>query len=169
MGSGWLPFGTLGRPHGTKGEILLCPFNQKGAGTVAWALPLPVQVVRAEECAAADIVAIRPVHGGFLVRFAGAESRESVAAMVGRQLHLPRSLFGPLGEAEFFVEDLAGCDVFLPDGRRLGRVVSTFWNGAHDVMTIVADDGTERLVPAVAQYIRHFEVVNRRLVLDADE
>ena len=122
MGSGWLPFGTLGRPHGTKGEILLCPFNREGAGIAASALPLPVQVAKAEECAAADIVAVRPVRGGFLVRFAGAESREAVAAMVGRQLRLPRSLFGPLGEAEFYVEDLPGSEVFLPDGQRLGRV-----------------------------------------------
>jgi 16S rRNA processing protein RimM len=169
MGSGWLPFGTLGRPHGTKGEILLCPFNKEGAGIAASQLPLAVRVVKGEECAAADIVAVRPVHAGFLIRFAGAESRESVAAMVGRQLHLPRSLFGPLGQAEFFVEDLPGCEVFLPDGQRLGRVASTFWNGAHDVMTIVADDGTERLVPTVAQYIRRFEGVNRRLILEAHE
>ena len=36
-------------------------------------------------------------------------------------------------------------------------------------MTIVADDGSERLVPAVAQYIRRFDLVDRRLILDAHE
>jgi len=86
MGSRWLPFGSLGRPHGTKGEILLFPFNTAGAGLNESDLPLRVRVVKAEKSVEANIVAFRPVHRGFLVRFADAESRESVGAMVGAQV-----------------------------------------------------------------------------------
>jgi 16S rRNA processing protein RimM len=169
MGSRWLPFGSLGRPHGTKGEILLFPFNTAGAGLNESDLPLRVRVVKAEESVEANIVAFRPVHRGFLVRFADAESRESVGAMVGAQVHLSRSLFVPLAENEFYVDDIVGCEAFLADGKRLGRVTSTFWNGAQDVITIVADDGSERLVPAVAHYVCCFEPANRRLIVDLHE
>ena len=74
--------------------------------------------------------------------------------------------FGPLGEAEFYVEDMVGCEAFQPDGQRRGRVTGTFWNGAQDVMTIVGDDGGERLVPVVPEYVLHFESASRRLTID---
>jgi 16S rRNA processing protein RimM len=169
MGSGWLALGALGRPHGTRGEILFCLFNAAGVGLTVSDLPLRVQVVKAGQSVEADIVAFRPVHRGFLVRFAGVESRESVGAMVGGEVHLSRSRLAPLAETEFYVDDIVGCEVFLADGQRLGRVASTFWNGAHDVMSIVADDGNERMVPAVAEYVCSFDRANRRVIVDLHE
>ena len=89
--------------------------------------------------------------------------------MVGGEVHLSRSRLAPLAETEFYVDDIVGCGAFLADGQRLGRVASTFWNGAHDVMSIVADDGSERLVPAVAEYVCSFDHANRRVIVDLHE
>jgi 16S rRNA processing protein RimM len=122
--------------------------------------------VRGEDFKEAEISACRPVHAGFLVRFAGFESREAIAEAVGYEVHLPREKLGPLTDGEFYVEDIVGCDVFDMEGLSLGRVKGIFWNGAQDVMTIVADDGGERLLPVVAQFVRRFELLRRRLVVD---
>jgi 16S rRNA processing protein RimM len=173
MEAEWLPFGILRRPHGTSGEIPLLPFN---AGALQGGLPDPpvrVRLARVEKSSQAftevNLVACRPVHVGFLVRFAGIESREAASALAGQELHLPRTAFGPLEEAEFYVEEIVGCEAFAPDGHRIGRVTGTFWNGAQDVMTISGDDGSERLLPVVSDYLLQFERTARRLIVDLHE
>ncbi len=125
-----------------------------------------VRLVQAGNVTEAKLVACRAVRGEFLVRFEGIATRESAAALAGQELHLPRGSFAPLDGAEFFVEDLVGCEVFEDDGRRVGLVAGTFWNGAHDVVAIVGEDGSERLLPVVAEFIRGFESAPRRLIVD---
>lgn len=171
MEAEWLPFGILRRPHGTSGEIPLLPFNAGAGQGVVPIPPLRVRLARAqdEDVREATLVACRQVHVGFLVRFDGITSREAASALAGQELHLPRAAFGPLDEAEFYVEDMIGCEAFQPDGQRLGRVTGTFWNGAQDVMTIVGDDGGERLVPVVPEYVLQFEGASRRLIIDLHE
>jgi len=169
MASEWLPFGVLRRPHGIAGEIPLHPYNVDGSRAAAPVPPVRVRLFRGPEVTEANLVACRPVHAGFLVRFEGIATRDAAAALAGQELHLPREVFGPLEEAEFYVEDIVGCEAFEPDGQRIGRVTGTFWNGAQDVMTIVGDDGGERLLPVVSDYLLQFERESRRLIVDLHE
>jgi 16S rRNA processing protein RimM len=172
MESQWLPFGILRRPHGTSGEIPLLPFNVGASQGVVPVPPVRVRLARAQqlsEVSEVTLVACRQVHVGFLVRFDGITSREAASVLAGQELHLPRAAFGPLDEAEFYVEDMVGCEAFGPDGQRIGRVTATFWNGAQDVMTIVGDDGSERLLPVVPEYVLAFERAFHRLTVDLHE
>ncbi len=166
----WLRFGILRRPHGIKGEIVLAAFNPHGARLEAQGEPLPVRLLGAGtgqgEAIEARLVACRRVAMGFLARFEGWDTRERVAQLVGRELHVPRARLSPLAVQEFYVEDLPGCEVFALDGRSLGRVAGTFWNGAQDVMVIRGQDGDERLLSVVAQFVHSFEPALRRLTVD---
>ena len=160
MVSEWLPLGVLRRPHGTSGEILLHLFNSSGTQGGAPVPPVRVRLARSQEISEGDIVACRPVQDGFLVRFDGIASRQAAAALVGQEI---------LEGAEFYVEDILDCDAFRPDGQRVGRVRGTFWNGAQDVMIIVGEDGSERLLPVVSEYVCRFERAPRRLIVDLHE
>jgi len=166
MESEWLPFGVLRRPHGTSGEIPLLPFNGADSPGASLVPPVRVRLVRGQEMIETTVVACRSVHEGFLVRLEGIESREAAGVLAGQELHLPRAAFDPLGEDEFYVEDMVGCEAFDSEGKRIGRVTGTFWNGAQDVMTIVADDGSEHLLPVVTEYVLEFEPESRRLIVD---
>lgn len=166
MGSDWLPFGILRRPHGTKGEILLQPYNDCGSRSDDSVLPPRVRLAEAENVRDVDLAACRSVREGYLVRFEGIADRESAASLIGREMHLPRQSLAPLAAAEFYVEDIIGFEVFDPDSRRLGRVKGTFWNGAQDVMMIAGEDGSERLLPVVTEYVRCLDKENRRLTVD---
>jgi len=165
----WLPFGFLRRPHGTRGEILLSPFNADADS--AWAEHLPTQVrwVKGAESVDTHVVAARPVAAGWLVRFANNESRETVAALVGGEVQIPRQGLPALASDEFYVEDVVGCEVYAADGQRLGCVKGTFFNGAHEVMVVVGDAGEERLVPVVPDFVLGFDAGARRLTVDAHE
>ena len=164
MGSDWLPFGILRRPHGTKGEILLHPYA--GMRSEEPALPPRVLLARAGNTRELNVAACRTVPAGYLVRFEGIDDRQEIAALTGQEVHLPRRSFAPLGSAEFYVEDIAGCEVVNVDGQRLGRITGTFWNGGQDVMTVAADDGSERLFPVVAEYVLRFDLERRCLTVD---
>ncbi len=147
---GELPFGVLGRPHGVSGELILRPYHP--AGLAADGLPLPLDVVLGQpgEPVASVLRSSRRVAEGFLVRFEGVASREDAARLTGRELRIPRSALPPLGETEFYVDDLVGCVVQDVQGNVLGTVKGVFWNGAHDVMSL---DGDERLIPVVPEFI----------------
>jgi 16S rRNA processing protein RimM len=169
MGSDWLAFGILRRPHGIEGEILLHAHNSAGAGSGTAGLPSKVRVGEGGKVRELSVAAWKPVPEGYLVRFGGIEDREAVAALVGQEVSFPRRTLAPLGSAEFYVEDIVGCEVFHSHGQLLGRVRGTFWNGAQDIMVVKTDDGGECLFPVVAEYVLHFDGERRRLTVDPHE
>lgn len=165
----WLPFGVLRRPHGVHGEILLSPYNGQGDGAWATEVPAEVRWSKGERTLVTQIVAMRKVANGWLVRLGDAASREAVAALVGGEIQLPRQRLPHLHGGEFFVEDLVGCEAWLADGRRVGVVKGSFWNGVHDVMAIVGEDGDERFLPVLPGFVLDFDAEARRLTVDLHE
>jgi len=164
-----LPFGILGRPHATRGEISLYPFHPGGWRLDGVNLPLAVMIGDPGDDAPATIVAVRRTGDGFLLRFTGVSSREQAAAFTGRKLCLPRSMLPPLAAGEFYVGDLLGVRIEDSEGRHLGVVRSVYWNGAHDVMVIDDERGGERLLPAVPDFIVAISLLERRVVVNLHE
>ena len=160
-----MPFGILGRPHGTAGEISLHPFHSGGCRLDTVALPLAVTIGDS----AATITAVRRTADGFLLKLDGVLTREKAASLTGQQLGLPKSTLPPLGAGEFYVEDLVGCRVEDSEGRVLGVVRSVFWNGAHDVMVIGDEERGERLLPAVPEFIVAVDRLTKCVVVDPHE
>lgn len=155
-------FGRLGRPHGLRGELVLRPYNPGGADLCEVPLPLEIQVGGA----ARTLIEVRRFGPDFLVRLAGIESREQAAQVVNQELALPRAVLPPPDEDEFYVEDLIGCEVVDPEGRRRGVVQGSYWNGAHDVLVVADEQAGELLVPAVPAFVIEVDLAARRLVVD---
>ena len=162
-----MPFGILGRPHGTTGEISLRPFHSGGCRLDTAPLPLAVTIGGSET--QAKITAVRRMADGFLLKLDGVLTREKAASLTGQQLGLPKSTLPPLGEGEFYVEDLVGCRVEDSEGRVLGVVRSVFWNGAHDVMVIGDEERGERLLPAAPEFIVAVDRLTKCVVVDPHE
>jgi 16S rRNA processing protein RimM len=164
MGSDWLSFGILRRPHGTKGEIFLYPFG--GVRSAEPSLPVRVRLTGTGKTRELTLTSCRIVREGYLVRFDGIDDRDEIGALTGLEVGMPRGSFAALASAEFYVEDIIGCDAIGLDGQRIGRVTGTFWNGAQDVMTVVGEDGSEHFFPVVAEYVVSFDGERRRLTVD---
>lgn len=165
----WLPFGLLRRPHGTRGEILLAPYNPGADRNWTRVLPMRVRWVKSGRTLDLDIVSCRPVKDGFLIRFASPEDREALSELVGGEVQLERQCLPALAEAEFYVEDVVGFEACLADGARLGKVRGTFWNGAYDVMSIVDDEGQERFIPALPAFVLGVDSAARRVTVELHE
>ncbi len=166
-----LALGTIGRPHGVRGETTLRPYDPAGDGLAQVVLPAAVDLVpKGMQTRLAKVLTHRRrVPDGWLVRFEGVPSREDVAKLTGAQLCVSRALLPPLSEGEFYLADLVGALAVSAQGDELGRVHSLFWNGAQDVMSVRAADGAERLFPLVPEFVQSFDAARRRVVLDTHE
>ena len=118
---------------------------------------------------------------GWLVRVEGIASREDAAALTHASVRVRKQALPPLAPGEFFVEDLLGCRVTTEHGEELGTVESIFWNGAHDVLSVVGGavessgaKATEHLIPLVPAFLQLVDAPARRVVVrwdpqDADD
>lgn len=161
-----LPFGALGRPHGISGELILRPYHARGLGIDRLPMPLAVTLGQPGDAVSFVIVSTRRFSDAFLVRFEGISSREDAAQLTGRELRIPRAALPPLGDGEFYVEDLVGCVVQDVQGKTIGTVSGIYWNGAHDVMTLRDD---ERLIPVVPQFIVSVDLSKRIAIVNLHE
>jgi 16S rRNA processing protein RimM len=129
--------GVVGRPHGVNGELWLRPHNEHGRSfDKLRTLLLDRKGVRTTY----TVTSMRPTPDGALVKLAGVETREAASALTLASVLAPRATLPRLAPGEYYVNDVIGCAVTHVDGRALGVVASTFWNGAQDVM-IVAEEG----------------------------
>jgi len=158
--------GILGRAHGVRGEISLRLYNEgSDALDGVSSLILERDGVRTTHA----LEGVRPGGQGLLVKLEGIDERDGAARLTNSVVRLPRSALPPLAAGEFYVEDVVGCAVFAGDVA-LGTVGGTFWNGAHDVMTVVdAAAGRERLIPLVPDFVLAVDAVARRIEVRWDD
>jgi 16S rRNA processing protein RimM len=159
--------GVVGRPHGVNGEVWLRPHNVLGTPfETLRALVLERDGVRTPY----GIEYVRPTPDGAIVKFIGVTGRGAASALTLSEVRVPRSALPPLAPGEYYVGDVIGCDVAHTDGRALGVVTSTFWNGAHDliIVTAPAEVGGEALIPLVPQFVVTVDIAGRRLVVSWD-
>ncbi len=158
--------GVFGRPHGVSGEISLRPYNPNGRSLSALRRIVVSHGARREE---RQVVACRPVSGGYLMRIAGVGDREAAATLTLGEVRVARASLPPLGPGEFYVEDVIGCAVDDEAGRALGAATGTFWNGAHDVVTVADGAGHERLIPLVPDFVLTVDIPGRRIRVRWDD
>ncbi|HVT07719.1 MAG TPA: ribosome maturation factor RimM [Polyangia bacterium] len=161
-----LPIGVLGRPHGVAGEIFLRPYDHGGDAVEELT---EILVGRDGRWGTRRLIAWRRVNEGYLVRLDGVKDREAAAALTLSEVRASRAALPPLEPGEFYVEDVPGLAVEDESGRSLGTVQGTFWSGAHDIATVVAPDGTERLIPLVPAHVVSVDVPGRKMLVRWDD
>jgi 16S rRNA processing protein RimM len=164
---GLVAIGEIARVHGLRGEVRVTPLTDH-----------PERFERVTECVLWDatrdereprrIAAARRHGNTVLVTFAGCDSPEDARALVGRLIALPRDAALPPPEGSFYPWQLAGARVTTDDGRAVGRVIGIEHAGAQDLW-VVAGDGREHLIPAVAEIVVDVDVAAGRVVIRPPE
>jgi 16S rRNA processing protein RimM len=152
----WLAGGRIGRPHGLDGS-----FHVTNPRAALLALGATVQVAgRRTEIVRRAGTDDRPI-----VRLAAFEGREAAEALRGQELLVPRDAAPPLGNDEWWAEDLEGCRVV--DGEReLGRVRRLLPLPSCEALE-VAGAGDAFLVPLVRDAVRSVDVNAGVIDIDA--
>jgi 16S rRNA processing protein RimM len=155
-----LSVGVLGRPHGIRGDIYFRPHNPHSR---AFDEVQQLWIVSDGQSRRYDVTSMRPVAEAYIAHLAGVDNREAAAALTLAEVRVPRASLPALAPGEYYVEDVVGCAVETEDGRRLGVVSGTLWNGAHDVATVDGPDGRERLIPLVADFVLNVDAPARMM------
>jgi 16S rRNA processing protein RimM len=152
----WLAGGRIGRPHGLDGS-----FHVTRPRAALLALGATVQVAgRRTEIVRRSGTPDRPI-----LRLAAVEGREAAEALRGQELLVPRDAAPPLGEDEWWAEDLEGCRVV--DGEReLGRVRRLMALPSCEALEVAAR-GETFLVPLVRDAVRSVDVAAAVIDVDA--
>lgn len=113
-------------------------------------------------------VKIRPKD--IIVYLQGIDSIEKAEKLRGKPLLSDESQRVPLEEDRYYVADLVGLRVVLPDGEHVGTVTRVMETGAHDIYVVEAlGNGKEWMVPAVKEFVKEINISKRVMVVDPIE
>ena len=158
--------GRIARPHGRRGEVVVnvetdFPEERFREGSELFVRrhgrvePLTMTAVRFHRN--------RPILG-----FAGVETIEDAAQLVGHELRIPPGRLKPLPAGAFYRHDLVGCRVETGEGAVLGTVDGV--EGTADVSRlVVASSRGEVLIPLVAEICVTIDIAEKRIVIDPPE
>jgi 16S rRNA processing protein RimM len=150
--------GRVGRPHGLDGS-----FRVRGARPDLLTAGSEVSVSGRRE----RIVRRAGTARDPILRLSGSHSRADAEALRGQELWVARSEASPLGEDEWWAEDLEGCQVH--DGSlEVGVVRRLLELPSCEVLEVARRDGGELLVPMVRDALRAVDVAARRIEVDMD-
>ena len=150
------------RAHGIEGAVRLSPFSDDPRNI----RPGASVFIDGEELHPA---AIREVENGLIVVLDGIASREAAAALSGRLVEMRRDDLEPLGDGTFYVADLVGLRAVTEAGETIGTITDVLPTGANDVYVIDLPDGSELLVPAIADVVLQVVIEEGLMVVRPQE
>jgi 16S rRNA processing protein RimM len=149
--------GRVTRAHGVRGEVAVMVLTE-----VAERFE-PGGVVYLEDGRRLSVAESRPHRGRMLVTFDGVRDRDASDKLVQRNLVVPESESPPLPEGSYWDHQLIGSEVVTESGRSLGALRDVIHTPANDVWSAIDEDGTETLVPAIADVVASVDVDAKRV------
>ena len=168
--------GTIVGAHGVQGALKVRLASPQGLSVITPAprptatAPRPSVTVwrgkSVQDGAFRQIVsAKRPAaKGPVLVKFTDVTDRGAAESLYGQGIFIAASMRAPLGEGEYFVDDLIGISVATDQGDSLGTLTGVIQNPANDVYE--TDIGA--LIPAVRAFILEVDLTNKRMTVRND-
>jgi len=149
--------GIVGAPFGVKGFVKVKPLS----GEVDYLLKLTSVTLRQGEKERSLVIEeTASIPPAVAMRFAGIDSPEKAKTLTGSQLITGREQAAPLGEGEFYIEDLKGLPVNAENdlttaceqgngqaGEIIGHITDIIEGGGGELVEIKLANGEKRLVP----------------------
>lgn len=125
-------------------------------------------------CVSVAVADIKAHADGVVARFEGVDDRSAAESLKGVRIFVPRSVFPPTPEGEYYWVDLIGLDVVNREGEHMGVVRDLMSTGPNAVLVLEytedAVDGepqtAERMIPFVSAYVDDVDRVARRITVD---
>ncbi|MFI0722513.1 ribosome maturation factor RimM [Streptomyces sp. NPDC021224] len=159
-----LVVGRIGRAHGIKGEVSVEVRTDEPELRLA-----PGAVLATDPAAAGPLtIATGRVHSGrLMLRFEGVSDRNGAEALRNTLLIAevdPEET--PEDPEEFYDHQLIDLDVVTTDGREIGRISEISHLPYQDLLVVARPDGSEVLVPFVAEIVPEIDLEEQRAVID---
>ncbi len=159
----WVPVGTLGKPHGLKGELKFIPDITDEDVLAAF------ETTRVEgksgETDPLKIASIRGHGQRLIIRFEGIERIEDAQPLSGKPLLVPKEEFPRLPAGEYYWFQILGLEAYDDTGKFYGTVSEIIETGSNDVYVVRdGDSDSETLLPNIDDVIQSIDPEQNRLV-----
>lgn len=157
-----LKVGVITTTHGVRGEVKVFPTTD-GAERF-----LDIEYVLLDtgrEMKRLDITNVKFYKNLAILKFDGVDNINDIEKYKGRDLWIPREEGQELGEDEYYIADLIDMEVVLEDGSRFGILKDVMETGANDVYIVEREDGSEVLLPAIADCILDVDLDENKMTV----
>jgi 16S rRNA processing protein RimM len=157
--------GRVAAPHGVRGAFKVQPLSEDPASL----LDFPRWWVRARDTDAwrpYNVTSSRGHSGAIVAELDGVATRDAAGGLRGASVGVPQDQLPALAEDEHYQADLVGMTVVNRAGDLLGSVVDFVESGAHPIVRVAGQDGSERLIPWIDQYVDRVDVAAKRIDVD---
>jgi 16S rRNA processing protein RimM len=145
---------------GVKGEVRLTAYTADPLSLLDYR-----DLQRESGAPGLTLTSARPAKGGIVARAKEVETREQAEALRGLRLYIPRErLPAPDDEDEFYLVDLIGCSVIMPEGEALGTVRSVHDFGAGDLLEVQPAAGASWWLPFTREAVPEVRLAQRVIV-----
>ncbi len=155
--------GTIGKPHGVRGELRAYP-----TGPTLASLGRGARVIArgASGERSLTVEAIRDAATHHLVRFTEITDRDAAASVVGAALMVGVDHLAELDdEDEYYVRDLIGCVVVDEDGADIGAIREVHEGAANPALEVDRADDDPLLLPFTHDAVAAVDLSGRRVVV----
>ena len=150
--------GTVGKPHGLDGTVVIHSETDNPARFVAGAS------LQLDSGLALTVRKVRTGGGILLVSFDGIDDRDGAENLRGRTMWIDPAERRPLQDDEFWPEDLVGLEVRDPSGALIGSVADVDADAPQTLLTVSTAEG-EFMVPLVTALVPRVELADGYLVV----
>lgn len=173
----WLPFlwnqgekrmedllkvGVITTTHGVRGEVKVYPTTDDAQRFLDLEYVL---LDTGKELRRLTIQNVKFYKNLAILKFEGIDNINDIELYKGRDLWIPREEGQELGEDEYYIADLLGMEVLLEDGSPFGTLKDVMETGANDVYVVTRTDGSEVLLPAIADCIKEVSIEEDRMTV----
>ena len=154
-----LAVGTVVRPHGLRGELLINSLTDFPEHLAS------VDVVYLGDAAEPHPLArVRSQRGKFIIQLADCPDRDAAEKYRGQVVQISAEVAAPLPPGMYYHHQVIGLAAFSDLGEHLGELVEVLETGANDVYVIRGEQG-ELLLPVIPSVIRGIDIDARRLTV----
>ncbi len=166
----YLAVGTVRKPHGIKGELLVEVETDHPDAMFQPGRVLRVGTATGEPTGAMlTVERSRPFKDGLLLRVREHPSRTAATdELRGSSLLIPEAEAAPLAEGEVFYHQLVGMRVVTAEGE-VGPIAEVRTIGGADLLVVRQEDGREVLIPFVKDIVWRIDPAAAEIEIDPPE
>ncbi|MCL2209877.1 MAG: ribosome maturation factor RimM [Treponema sp.] len=155
--------GQVGAPFGVKGFVKVRVFS----GEIDHFLKMQSVVLRKDgKEQTLSVNECTPAPPSVLIHFEGIDSPEKAKTLSGAQLIAGRDQAAPLGEGEYYIEDLKGLAVLSDKDEIIGHVTDIIEGGSGELVEIKPLSGGEKyFIPFRKEFFSEISLEKGRLTL----
>lgn len=165
----WYNVGKIVNTHGVRGEVRVISRTDFPEKRYAKGSELGLFMPKSKEPIEL-VVASHRKHKNFdLLTFENHPNLNDVEKYRDGILKVADQHLEALGENEFYLHEIIGCEVVDLENIKIGKVTEVITTGANDVWAVQPDEGKMHYIPYIADVVKEVDIEHKKIVIDVLE